>query len=71
MKYSVEFENREGNTIPCGIANDEQEAKRIMFDFLRNKGFKVYYIRSVNHQDRVWVDFGSHTEFFHFIKIDE
>lgn len=49
MKYSVEFEDREGNMTPCGIANDEQEAKRIMFDFLRNKGFKVYYIRSVNH----------------------
>lgn len=65
----VEFENRHDVRRVIGECETEQEAFKIIYDFLKEHNYRSYYTR-VNEVDEhhLWVDVGSHTEFFHIYK---
>lgn len=49
-----------------GEATNKKDAWKIIKDFLDEHNFKSYYTRVEPHVDEhyVWLDVGSHTEFF-------
>ena len=66
--YEVFFEKSSGVMVSLGKTENEQEASAIMFKFLRERNYRVYYTRYLEKSNgEIIVDVGSYTEFFHFI----
>ena len=65
----VEFENRHDVRRVIGECETEEEAFKIIYDFLKEHNYESYYTR-VNYlsDNHLWVDVGSHVEFFHIYK---
>lgn len=67
------FENCNGVERVIANPNNEDEAMETIHAFVDEcnakrtdgKEFKIYYIRSYEHDGRKTFDVGSHTEFFH------
>lgn len=64
----VEFKNSYGVRRVIGECETEKEAFKIIYDFLKDHNYKSYYTRTREIEDRIWVDVGSHTEFFYIYK---
>lgn len=63
----VYFRNSMGKEIFIGEAEDKKAAYKIITRFCDDRNFKIYYTRQwfdKNDKNRMWVDVGSHTEFF-------
>lgn len=61
-KLKVIFDNGEDRLI--GTADNQEEAYKIINDFLDQHNYKSYYWRISPYEDYTWIDVGSHTEFF-------
>lgn len=59
------FENSNGIERIIASPNNEEEAMKEIHKFCEERHFKIYYIRSWEHDRRKTFDVGSHTEFFH------
>lgn len=53
------------------LVDDNVESDEVVFPIIdkdikrRNPNFKVYYIRTIHHEDCISYDVGSHTEFYY------
>lgn len=47
-----------------GISNDIQECYKIIYNFLEERNYDSPYTRISKYEDHLWIDVGSHTEFF-------
>ena len=49
-----------------GIKKDckEEEIYKEVAEFLKKYNYKNYYVRTWMENDELWIDFGSHVEFF-------
>lgn len=69
------FENSNGEERVIAEVKDEESAMEYIHAFVDEcnakrtdgKEFKIYYIRSWEHNRRKTFDIGSHTEFFHLV----
>jgi hypothetical protein len=69
------FENSNGVERIIANPNNEEEAMEAIHAFVDEcnakrtdgKTFKIYYIRSYEHNGRKTFDVGSHVEFFHLV----
>lgn len=59
------FENSYGEKRIIGNPNSEQEAFKIINNFLKKHNFKSYYTRTWNVNNFLCIDVGSHSEFFY------
>lgn len=65
----VEFEDRYDVRHVIGECETEKEAFKIIYDFLKEHNYESYYARTREiDENHIWVDVGSHTEFFHIYK---
>lgn len=65
----VEFEDKYDVRRVIGECETEQEAFKIIYDFLKEHNYKSYYARTREiDENHTWVDVGSHVEFFHIYK---
>lgn len=71
ISYKLEFQNANGERIDRGIFNSISEAKKEMFKLIEEMGFKCRYTREAQHNDYLWIDFGSHCEFFRIYEISK
>lgn len=69
--YKLEFQNANNERIDKGIFNSIAEAKREMFRLIKETGFECRYIREAQHDNYLWIDFGSHHEFFRIYEISK
>ena len=70
--YEVYFENSFGQRRLIGTAFTEQDAYKIIMDFLKGYNYPCYYTRSwLNPDDEICVDVGSWSEFFYIKYIPE
>lgn len=61
---SLFFLNSNGEAIfLCNVCDNKQAFLRIN-DFLEKHNFKSYYVRTWEENGELWIDVGSHTEFF-------
>lgn len=61
----IEFENSKGERRKIGEAVTIQGCLKIMHKFLDDHNYKSYYQRFSETEDgSIWIDVGSHTEFF-------
>lgn len=58
------FEDRFGERRKIGEANDLDEASPIIHNFLNEHSFKSYYMNIWVENDEMYIDVGSHSEFF-------
>ena len=58
------FKNSNGNERVIADVNSFSEANEEIDKFLDEHNFKSYYKRLWEENSRMWVDVGSHTEFF-------
>ena len=58
------FENSSGQRRPLATHLSEEDAMKIIYDFCKDRNFKIYYVRQWTTNGEVWYDVGSHTEFF-------
>lgn len=63
MKLEFQMENNEMEVI--SHPRNKKELLRDIHRVLEDKGFKTYYQRLYLENDKLKVDFGSHTEFFY------
>ena len=81
-KFQVNFERSSGEIIPIGAFEDKAESVKDFagdipcFHMIRdyilelNPNYTIHYIRSfMEDESTLTIDVGSHTEFFHVIKI--
>ena len=63
----VTFKNAIGKERVIGTCETEEEAWRIINDFLKEHNYKSYYHRAsfIDELNRYWIDVGSWTEFFY------
>ena len=61
----VYFKDRDGNRRDIGRANDFEDARHIIYSFLRKRGYESLYWRYVQDGPEVFVDVGSWSEFFY------
>lgn len=62
---TVYFENTNGVQREIGTADTQEEAFKIIRKFLDEHSYKPPYWRSWSEENgEIWVDVGSHTEFF-------
>lgn len=59
------FENSQGIERIIANPKSEEEAMREIYKFCDERNFKIYYVRSWEHDGRKTYDVGSHVEFFH------
>lgn len=64
--FEVYFKNSSGNLRLIKEANNKEEIKNIIQDFLDEHNFKSYYWRMwyESEESYTYVDVGSHSEFF-------
>ncbi len=68
----IEFENSNGERRVIGTAKTVQGCIKIMQKFLDDHNFKSYYQRYTEKPDgSIWIDVGSHTEFFWIVNEEE
>ena len=68
--YQILFENSWGNQREIGVAENWNDAFRIINSFLKEKHYKSYYSRYWEVETNLWqIDVGSHTEFFYIKKV--
>lgn len=67
----VEFENSRGERREIGTAENGKECWKIISDFLDDHNFKSYYQRISEDNGSLWIDVGSHTEFFWVVDDDK
>ncbi len=60
------FENSRGEWRPIGDCVNEQEAAKVIMDFLDERHYKSYYTRTWDSDGYRHYDVGSWTEFFHW-----
>lgn len=70
MIYTLEFENsigkrREIARFESEPSAAEEHAMEYIHAFCEERGFRIYYVRSIYREDCTWYDVGSHTEFFY------
>ena len=58
LKFDNGYNERE-----IGLPQSEQEAFQIMKDFMNERNYKSYYIRSWTHENVTTLDVGSWTQF--------
>lgn len=65
----VEFENSDGERSYVGESDTRQGCFQIINNYLKEHDFKSYYkrITHIPERDELWIDFGSHTEFFYIV----
>lgn len=68
--YKLEFQNANNERIDKGIFNSISEAKKEMFRLIKEMGFECYYIREAKRENYLWIDFGSHHEFFRIYSLE-
>ena len=69
--YTVYFENSRKVRREIGAASTEQDAYKIIMDFLKGYNYPCYYTRSwLTENEEMCVDVGSWSEFF-YIKMTE
>ena len=62
---TVYFENTNGVQREIGMVDTQEEAFKIIRKFLDEHSYKALYWRSWSGESgEIWVDVGSHTEFF-------
>jgi hypothetical protein len=63
----VTLKNAIGKERVIGTCETEEEAWKIIKDFLKEHNFKSYYHRAcfIDELNRYWIDVGSWTEFFY------
>ena len=69
--YKVIFCNSRNQERQIGTAQDQQEANKIIKEFLDDHNFTSYYTRGWIEDGRIWLDVGSWTEFFILEEIKE
>lgn len=70
ISYKLEFQNANNERIDKGIFNSISEAKKEMFRLIKEMGFECYYTREAKRENYLWIDFGSHYEFFRIYSLD-
>lgn len=69
IKYIVAFENSKGEILPIGGVKTDEEANKIICDFLKERNYTSYYSRRWKIDDKTTkVDVGSYTEFFYIME---
>lgn len=58
------FERSNGERILLATNVDQNAAFAIMHQFLDDHNYKSYYTRTWQEGNELWMDVGSHTEFF-------
>lgn len=58
------FERSNGERVLLAENVDQKAANVVMKQFLDDHNFKSYYTRTWEHENELWMDVGSHTEFF-------
>ena len=67
---NVMFENSKGQKRIIGTAETNDEAFKVINDFLTDHNYKSYYTRTWKKDDKTTViDVGSHTEFFYIQEV--
>lgn len=61
---NVFFKRHNNSTVKIGQCCNYDDAWEVIAQFLREKRYSYYYIRTWMHDDEKWYDVGSHTEFF-------
>lgn len=61
---NIYFLNTYGKRKQIGTASTQEEIFKIINKFLDEHNYKSYYTRTWTEKDEMWVDVGSHTEFF-------
>lgn len=62
------FENSYGKERVIAEPKNEEEAFEAIHTFCDERNFRIYYIRTWEHDGRKTFDVGSHTEFFHLLE---
>ena len=71
MKYELKFKNSKGEFTSLGICNDLEEVWTVIEAFLKEKNYVSYYYRTIYREDYLWIDVGSHSEFFYAYYLDK
>lgn len=58
------FEADDGSRRLIGLPETNEEAHQLITDFLNDHNFKSYYRREWKENGELYIDVGSHTEFF-------
>ena len=58
------FKHSDGSTTLLSEYDSFKESFAAIKQFLTNHDFKSYYTRVSGSDDEIWIDVGSHTEFF-------
>ena len=67
---NVMFENSKSQKRIIGTAETNDEAFKVINDFLTDHNYKSYYTRTWKKDDKTTVvDVGSHTEFFYIQEV--
>ena len=61
---SFYFERSNGERVLLAESVDKEAAFSIMKNFLDDHNYKSYYTRTWEEGNELWIDVGSHTEFF-------
>ena len=70
LMLNVMFENSKGQKRIIGAAETNDEAFKVINDFLTDHNYKSYYQRTWKKDDKTTVvDVGSHTEFFYIQEV--
>ena len=70
FQYIIKFENSHGLQRVIGKANSIDKCWKIIFDFLKERHFESHYQRCHIREGVMWIDVGSHTEFFYVARTD-
>lgn len=57
------FERSNGERVLLAENVDLNGASKVLKKFLDDHNFKSYYTRMWQHENELWMDFGSHTQF--------
>lgn len=61
---SIYYIDKLKRKIISGECSSLEDGYRIIDKILKERGYKSYYKRTLEHKDGMLIDFGSHTEFF-------
>lgn len=61
---TVYFQNSSGDSREIGNCKTLSKVTSVIKKFLKQKKFKMYYMRSWEYNNKTWFDVGSHSEFF-------
>ena len=64
----VLFENSQGKTREIANVSTIEEVNKVINNFCEERSFHIRYKRKWKKGNVVYVDVGSHTEFFHIVE---